>query len=904
MSSAFDVAAESLPSDTAITSQYYPAHVTSCDSERGDQTEFNNSSDLPRQNNIPLAGPVSIIGRRHSSAVPLSVSRSHLRYSASRSRPSFGPLAHDAALHRRGSLPVACEENQRAQSSCISQSLRETFGDSSLPPPDPVRRSYSAGTVEAESLFLPEEQHNVAIGTQHLHRSWSVRDDPHLALRSRTHCASVDGSILSASELRNRLLYDTHNSTYGRSECAFNDDTSINAQHQNVFLQQHRHSQLLQNIVGNFGAAPAAVSTENFNVAAVAAAAAGPLYPKFLSNPAGFVSGTNPSSQSVVYSDSNKQTGFGAVPNHSNLAQRFGAGRSTDPLNTSSNVTSFPYARHRHQNVNASPGICPSTAAMLAYDNPPYSFCSIQDEFHPFIEALMPHVKSFAYTWFNLQARKRKFFKKHEKRMSPTEERQVKEELLREKPEVKQKWASRLLAKLRKDIRPECREDFVLTITGKKPVCCILSNPDQKGKIRRIDCLRQADKVWRLDLVMIILFRGLPLESTDGERLCKTHSCGQNAGLCVQPYHISVTIKELDLYLANYVKEKDQNNNNDEEDDTLREETCKALGSTRCFKTSGVFGVHEIYRIAKTPIISGDVLMNVNHTIDGPPYYYAGHHHDNRATVRSPLVIRQPSGHQPKRLKSSGSSMSMEEVNGVESGGENDTDAFYGRPPSTHHSWQGSPLQSPSIKANRTHSEITNGGHGSVTSPGSGNSEMLSTHTPGPSSSAVTAFPRLQGAHSAAWHPVLQQTNPFSYAPTQSFYHPNHDLKDFAQFACLSAEAAKHSPSQILSYHPHTMQHVAIGSSGFTSAPSRLGVSQHSSPHDSASERWSQMDDNSSSVEYHPNMQNVVPGINREESLVAEERLFPPIPPMAEASRNNSAATQPAIQATAMSAKE
>nr|CAD7256150.1 unnamed protein product [Timema shepardi] len=350
---------------------------------------------------------------------------------------------------------------------------------------------------------------------------------------------------------------------------------------------------------------------------------------------------------------------------------------------------------------------------------------------------------------------------------------------------------------------------------------CVLSNPDQKGKMRRIDCLRQADKVWRLDLVMVILFKAIPLESTDGERLEKSPECA-HPGLCVNPYHINVSVRELDLYLANFINSHEilsgicDNNNEKDDDRGLKGYTHNPYNGVVCNDTilaTGVFSSKELWRLSKASIMQGPNGMQppVNAIkLENPSYYcnsytppapehtpmmasgaysknmsffthieYAG----NARPLSLPRSSQSPGGEprnkRLRRLSSTEEDMDMGAGGRDKGGGDV---SYYGQSPaslSSQTSW---------------HSDVDHGmppQHASVTS---------------------IASSSLSGAGAASYY---QQADHGQHSPTKYPENGHDTLSDFVTFVCQEAENSQQgtqsqpgpsrSPSKISQYYPSSM---------------------------------------------------------------------------------------------------
>jgi hypothetical protein len=76
----------------------------------------------------------------------------------------------------------------------------------------------------------------------------------------------------------------------------------------------------------------------------------------------------------------------------------------------------------------------------------------------------------------------------------------------------------------------------------------------------------------QIDRTLSLVRLGIPLESTDGERLSKCKDC-QHPSLCINPYHVVLHVKELEVYLVNFIN----NTRLCSDDQTIEGDRCAML---------------------------------------------------------------------------------------------------------------------------------------------------------------------------------------------------------------------------------------------------------------------------------------------------------------------------------------
>lgn len=198
----------------------------------------------------------------------------------------------------------------------------------------------------------------------------------------------------------------------------------------------------------------------------------------------------------------------------------------------------------------------------------------------------------------------------------------------------------------------------------------------------------------------------------------------------MQPHHIGVSVKELDLYLAYFVHaETGQSESpNQASDSDIKEQPENGhLGFQDSFVTPGVFTVAELVRVSQTPIAAGTGPNFSLADLDSSSYYNM-----SPGAMRRPLPSTSSSS-SAKRIKC------MEED--VDSPGEESYYPSQGRSPGS------------GSQASSWHDV-----------------EPASPHAP-PSSLHFSSSPILQQPGSYFSHPAIR-------------YHPQETLKEFVQLVC------------------------------------------------------------------------------------------------------------------------
>ncbi|CAG7785224.1 unnamed protein product [Allacma fusca] len=216
---------------------------------------------------------------------------------------------------------------------------------------------------------------------------------------------------------------------------------------------------------------------------------------------------------------------------------------------------------------------------------------------------------------------------------------------------------------------------------------------------------------------MVILFKAIPLESTDGERLEKSPEC-LHPGLCVNPYHINVSVRELDLYLANFINSHDilsgmcDNNNEKEEERGMKGYAHNPYNGVICNDTilaTGVFSSKELWRLSKASIVQGPNGLQPTIKIENPSSYYC-----NSYTPPGPdhSVLLQSGTYSPLTLPRSLPSPQTEHRSKRRrlSSEDDPLDVGGGRDKSNEVAYYG---QSPASLSSQTswHSEVDHGSH-------------------------------------------------------------------------------------------------------------------------------------------------------------------------------------------------